>query len=59
MNGMQRKKAKKEHAKRWTEDGLPRDDKDWTEEDWKDLHEGIEAIKRKIAERHQRERDNG
>ena len=56
MNGMQAKKARKDQAKKYTEDGLPRDGKDWTEADWKDLHEGMEEVKRKIRERHQKVR---
>jgi hypothetical protein len=31
---------------------LPRDGRDWTVQDWKDLYEGMEAIKAKIAQRH-------
>lgn len=35
-------------------DGLPIDARDWTEADWQDLHEAIERIKQRIAERHRR-----
>lgn len=35
-----------------TREGVPVDAKDWTVADWKDLHEAIESVKRKIAERH-------
>lgn len=34
-------------------DGLPIDRRDWTEEDWKDLHEAIEQAKDRIAKRHE------
>lgn len=33
-------------------DGLPANANDWTEEDWLDLYESIEAIKQKVKERH-------
>jgi hypothetical protein len=52
MNGMKAKKERRQHAKRFTEEGLPRDGRDWTVQDWKDLYEGMEAIKAKIAQRH-------
>lgn len=35
-----------------TEDGLPKDARDWTEADWRSLHEAMERAKREIAERH-------
>lgn len=38
--------------KRLNRDGLPIDGKDWTEDDWRDLHNAIETIKRKVAKRH-------
>lgn len=28
------------------------DAKDWTEDDWRDLHKAIESVKRKVAARH-------
>jgi hypothetical protein len=52
MNGMQRKKQARDRSKRFTEEGLPRDGKEWTRDDWADLHYGLEEIKRKIRERH-------
>lgn len=52
MTGMQRKKQKRDRAKRFTEDGLPRDAKDWTEADWRTLYEALEKINRDIAARH-------
>lgn len=33
-------------------DGVPRNPKDWTTEDWRDLWCGIQAIKAGIAARH-------
>ncbi len=56
MNGMQRKKLKREHSKRFDADGLPRDQNDWLEEDWKDLHDAMEWVKKRVAERHKHER---
>lgn len=35
-----------------TKDGVPINPKDWTVEDWRDLHEGINSIKEKISARH-------
>ena len=31
---------------------LPVDANEWTVEDWRDLHEAIEQVKRRVAERH-------
>jgi len=56
MNGMKAKRLRQEHAKRWTDEGLPRDNKDWTKEDWIDLHLAMEEVKRKIRTRHANER---
>lgn len=39
-------------------DGVPVDPKDWTPEDWKDLHQAIEAVKDKIRKRHLRRSKN-
>lgn len=52
MNGMKRKKLRREHAVRFTEDGLPRDAKDWAVADWCNLHRAMEAVKAKIRARH-------
>ena len=57
MNGMQAKKLRRDRAKRSTEDGLPRDGNDWREEDWSDLYMAMEWVRRRVRERHQRERD--
>ena len=51
---MQRKRERREQAKQYTPDGLPRDAKDWTEQDWRDLYEATETAKRRIAARHQK-----
>jgi hypothetical protein len=39
---------------RFTEDGLPKDGREWTVDDWRDLHEAMETVKRKVSERHAR-----
>lgn len=52
MNGMKAKAARRQHRKRLTEDGIPRDANDWLYEDWQDLHWALEWVKRRIAERH-------
>lgn len=54
MNGMRRNKLRREQAKRFTPDGLPRDPNAWTVEDFRDLYHAIEAAKAKIAARHRR-----
>lgn len=45
----------KRERRRLSDDGLPIDAKAWTEADWRDLHEAIETMKRKVSERHARE----
>jgi hypothetical protein len=40
---------------RYTEDGLPKDGREWTGDDWRDLHEAMETVKRKVGERHARQ----
>lgn len=52
MNGMASKKLRRAIAARYTEDGLPRDARDWAAQDWRQLHEAMEEVKRRIAERH-------
>jgi len=37
---------------KFTKIGLPKDADDWTVEDWRELFEGIEHIKARIAARH-------
>lgn len=44
----------KRERRRLSDDGLPIDAKAWTEADWRDLHEAIETMKRKVSERHAR-----
>ncbi len=56
MNGMKKKAERRERAKHYTEEGLPRDANAWTVQDWLDLYRGMEAIKKKIAARHKAER---
>lgn len=50
---MRDKAERKQHARQYDENGLPRDARDWTRQDWQDLHEAVEDVKRKIASRHQ------
>lgn len=52
MNGMKAKAARRRKMERLTDEGLPRDARDWTEEDWRDLHLAIEEIKAKVRARH-------
>jgi len=52
VNGMKAKAERRREEKRLNEYGLPRDARDWTEEDWRDLHEALETVYRKIAARH-------
>lgn len=56
MNGMKAKKLRRERAIRFTDEGLPRDAKDWTVKDWIDLYRALEAVKAKIRARHSRKR---
>lgn len=49
MNGMQQKAARRRHAAQYTEDGLPRDAKQWREEDWRDLWHAMRDVIAKIA----------
>jgi hypothetical protein len=49
---MKAKRERRERAKRLTEDGLPRDARDWTEDDWRALHEGLERIKARVRNNH-------
>lgn len=37
---------------RLNRDGLPIDKNDWLPQDWQDLHEAIEKVKRNVARRH-------
>jgi Trm5-related predicted tRNA methylase len=57
MNGMQKKRLRREHAKRFTADGLPRDAREWTEADWRDLHDAMERVKENVRKRHQEGED--
>lgn len=50
------KRERRQHAKAFTEDGLPRDAKEWLEDDWRDLHRAMETVKRKVAKRHEQPR---
>ena len=57
MNGMTRKKLRREHARTHTEDGVPRDAREWTEVDWATLHRHMEAVRREVGDRHKEECD--
>lgn len=54
-NGMKLKAARRKLAKHRTEDGLPRDPNAWVKDDWRDLHNAMEAAKRAIAKRHRKD----
>ena len=58
---MREKKQRRDRARRFTADGLPRDGREWSVEDWRDLWHGMEEVKRKIAARHREggRHDNG
>lgn len=58
MNGMTRKKQQRDHARRYTADGLPRDARDWTEDDWRALHEAMETAKAKVRSNHERRNED-
>lgn len=47
------------HKKKLNCDGLPIDKNDWTTQDWQDLHEAVERVKRNIARRHANDDDPG
>lgn len=43
---------KKSERRKLSPDGLPIDPREWLAEDWSDLHEAIERIKKRIRDRH-------
>lgn len=49
---MARKRLRREQARRYTEDGVPRDAREWTEADWATLHRHMTETRREIAERY-------
>lgn len=49
---MKAKAARRRYAARYDENGVPRDVNDWTIQDWKDLHEAMQTVIRKVGERH-------
>ena len=53
MNGMKKKAERLKQERMLSADGLPRDARDCTEADWRDLHEAMEAVKRKVKARHE------
>lgn len=42
----------KKQKRQWTHEGIPVDARDWTEADWRDLHEAMEKVLRRIRDRH-------
>lgn len=58
MNGMAAKKQRLAHAKRFTEDGVPRDPGEWTERDWDSLYRAFEQAKKEIRGRHEQHRSH-
>ena len=52
MNGMKAKAARRARERRYTADGLPRDAREWTEEDWMDLWRATEWVKARVRRRH-------
>lgn len=44
--------AKPRKPGKYGENGLPRDPRDWTEDDWRDLHAAMETVKRLVGGRH-------
>ena len=55
QNGMTAKAARLRHAKRF-KDGLPIDANEWTEDDWRDLHRAMERVRKRVKERHAKEK---
>jgi hypothetical protein len=52
MNGMKAKAERRRHANQFTEDGIPRDANDWTEDDWRDLFMAMKWVQKRIRRRH-------
>lgn len=44
--------AKPRKPGKYDENGLPRDPRDWTEDDWRDLWEAMKTVTEKVSERH-------
>ena len=59
MNGMQSKAGRRRWAAQWTENGLPRDTRDWTVADWKSLWDAMTKAAKEIAARHKAESRKG
>ena len=53
MNGMKAKAERLRLARKY-KDGIPIDPKEWTAADWLTLHRGVERIKARIRNRHER-----
>jgi hypothetical protein len=49
--------VRKAERRKRSPDGLPVDAREWTVADWQVLHEAMEAVKRKVAKRHERPDD--
>ena len=46
---------KKSERRRYSDSWLPVDAKDWTREDWQDLHEAMQTVIKKVSARHVRD----
>lgn len=51
--------GKRNTAGRFTEDGLPRNASEWTEDDWRTLWEHLQAITSTIGAKHAKDRPDG
>ncbi len=57
MTGMTKKKLRRQHERRYR-DGLPTDARDWTVEDWADLHRAMQWVMARVRRRHQEKEDS-
>ena len=48
---------RKSERRRYSDSGLPVDPKDWTRQDWQDLHEAMQTVIKRVSERHARRND--
>jgi len=52
MNGMKKKSLRLKHAAQFAANGLPRDPRFWTVDDWRDLHRAMKTVIKKVGKRH-------
>ena len=52
-------KTPKSFRQMFSDDGLFRDAREWSEDDWRTLHEAMQKAIKEISERHQRRRSDG